>query len=83
MFTNSVSSNNVQQGKTLLKNPFELTDEQILESVYRTHFHCVEKFEIGCLYNVASTVIHHSIEITDTMIAKVTSLNDTLYNVLY
>lgn len=71
MMSKSVSSNSVQQGKTWLQNPFEFNDEQILESVYRTHFHCVDKFDVGSLYCVASKVINHSIEITDTMIAKV------------
>ncbi|XP_027342218.1 protein SIEVE ELEMENT OCCLUSION B-like [Abrus precatorius] len=72
----SLSSTNVQQGKAMHQNPFEFTDDQILDNVYRTHFHCVEKCEVGSLHSVASNVINHSIEITDTMIAKGSQLSD-------
>ncbi|RDX97664.1 hypothetical protein CR513_19543, partial [Mucuna pruriens] len=61
------------QGKTMLQNPFEFSDEQILDNVYRTHFHCVEKCDVISLHTVASTVINHSIQITDTVISKVIS----------
>ncbi|KAK7306738.1 hypothetical protein VNO77_44694 [Canavalia gladiata] len=72
----SLSCSNVQQGKTLLQNPFEFSDEQILDNVYRTHFHCIEKLDVGSLHCVASNVIHHSIKITDTMITKSGQLGD-------
>ncbi|KAK7316623.1 hypothetical protein RJT34_00226 [Clitoria ternatea] len=72
----SLSSSNVQQGKSLLQNPFEFSDEQILDNVYRTHFHCVEKCDAGSLHRVASHVITHSIEITDTVITKGAQLSD-------
>ncbi|TKY50034.1 SIEVE ELEMENT OCCLUSION B protein [Spatholobus suberectus] len=72
----SLSSTNVQQGKTLLQNPFEFSDEQILDNVYRTHFHCVEKCDVTSLHTVASTVINHSIEITDKVITKGSQLSD-------
>ncbi|KAK7401161.1 hypothetical protein VNO78_12480 [Psophocarpus tetragonolobus] len=71
-----ISSTNVQQGKSLLQNPFEFSDEQILDNVYRTHFHCVEKCDVTSLYTVASSVIHHSIEITDTVINKGCQFSD-------
>lgn len=54
-----------------MQNPFEVSDDQILEKVYITHFHCVEKYDVGSLYSVASNVINHSIEISDLVI-KVT-----------
>lgn len=71
-----VSSNTHQQEKVLL-NPFEVSDDQILEKVYITHFHCVEKYDVGSLYNVASNVVNHSIEIADSII-KVTLPTYTL-----
>ncbi|KAL2322224.1 hypothetical protein Fmac_026603 [Flemingia macrophylla] len=58
--------NTVQQ--KVLQNPFEVSDDQILEKVYITHFHCVEKYDVGSLYNVASNVVNHSIEIADLII---------------
>ncbi|KAK7401156.1 hypothetical protein VNO78_12475 [Psophocarpus tetragonolobus] len=61
-----VSSNTVAHEKLLL-NPFEVSDDQILERIYITHFHCVEKYDVGPLYNVASNVIKHSIEIADSI----------------
>ncbi|CAJ1965066.1 unnamed protein product [Sphenostylis stenocarpa] len=64
------------QGKTLLQNPFEFSDEHILDNVYRTHFHCVEKCDVQSLHTVASTVINHSIQITDTVLAKGSQLSD-------
>ncbi|XP_057433305.1 protein SIEVE ELEMENT OCCLUSION B-like isoform X2 [Lotus japonicus] len=62
-----VSSNTLQQEK-IMQNPFEVSDDQILEKVYITHFHCVEKYDVGSLYSVASNVINHSIEISDLVI---------------
>ncbi|KAJ1394325.1 Sieve element occlusion, N-terminal [Sesbania bispinosa] len=62
-----VSSNTQQQEKVLL-NPFEISDDQILEKVYITHFHCAEKYDVASLYSVASNVINHSIEISDLVI---------------
>lgn len=62
-----VSSNAVHQEKALL-NPFEISDDHILEKVYITHFHCTEKYDIEPLYSVASNVINHSIEISDLVI---------------
>ncbi|KAL2322223.1 hypothetical protein Fmac_026602 [Flemingia macrophylla] len=63
----SISSTNVQQG---MHNPFEFSDEHILDDVYRTHFHCLEKCDVTSLHTVASTVIKCSIEITDKVIKK-------------
>ncbi|KHN37707.1 protein SIEVE ELEMENT OCCLUSION B-like [Glycine soja] len=62
-----VSSSTMPQEKLLL-NPFEVSDDQILERIYITHFHCVEKYDVGVLYSVASNVIKHSIEIADMII---------------
>ena len=59
-----VPSHTQQQEKASL-NPFEISDDQILEKVYITHFHCVEKYDAGSLYTVASNVINHSIEISE------------------
>ncbi|RDY07241.1 hypothetical protein CR513_08674, partial [Mucuna pruriens] len=69
-----VSSNTSQQEKLLL-NPFEVSDDQILEKVYITHFHCVEKYDVGSLYSVASNVINHSIEIADLIIKNDQQIN--------
>ncbi|XP_014523633.1 protein SIEVE ELEMENT OCCLUSION B [Vigna radiata var. radiata] len=76
MTQKSGSSSNVLQGKTLLQNPFEFSDEQILDNVYRTHFHCVEKCDVKSLHTVASTVINHSIQITDTVIQQASQLSE-------
>ncbi|KAJ1378972.1 Sieve element occlusion, N-terminal [Sesbania bispinosa] len=65
-----VSSNTQQQEKVLL-NPFEISDDQILEKVYITHFHCGEKYDTASLYSVASNVINHSIEISDLVIKMI------------
>lgn len=64
---NSLSSTNFneQQG---MQNPFESTDEQILGEVYRTHLHCLEKCDVTSLNTVSSTVIKHSIDITEKVI---------------
>ncbi|KAK7401162.1 hypothetical protein VNO78_12481 [Psophocarpus tetragonolobus] len=70
----SSSSNNVQQG--MMQNPFEVSDEQILDDVYRTHFQCLENFEVTSLHTVASNVINHSIEITQEVIDKSDKLKD-------
>ncbi|KAK8468408.1 hypothetical protein PHAVU_006G021500 [Phaseolus vulgaris] len=64
MSSKQVSSNTVHQEKLLL-NPFEVNDDQMLEKIYMTHFHCVEKYDVGSLYSIASNVINHSIEIAD------------------
>ncbi|TKY50031.1 SIEVE ELEMENT OCCLUSION B protein [Spatholobus suberectus] len=69
MSSKQVSSNTLPQEKLLL-NPFEVSDDQILEKVYITHFHCVEKYDVGSLYSVASNVINHSTEIADLIIAS-------------
>jgi len=84
MTSKSDSGSNVHQGKTLLQNPFEFSDDQILNNVYRTHFHCVQKCNVQSLHTVASTVINHSIQITDTLLTKVIILLNGLYvNIIF
>jgi len=77
MSSKQVSSNTLHQEKLLL-NPFDVNDDQMLEKIYMTHYHCVEKYDVESLYKIASNVIHHSIEIADLI--KVTS---TLHTLLY
>lgn len=76
-----VSSSTMPQEKLLL-NPFEVSDDQILERIYITHFYCVEKYDVGVLYSVASNVIKHSIEIADMIIKVTLPINFTLLYVL-
>ncbi|MED6174182.1 hypothetical protein PIB30_066550 [Stylosanthes scabra] len=61
------------------QSPLELDDDQILENVYKTHFHCVEKCDVGCLNTVASNVINHSIAITDCLINKGSQQSDQFH----
>ncbi|XP_015958468.1 protein SIEVE ELEMENT OCCLUSION B-like isoform X1 [Arachis duranensis] len=63
----------------VLQSPLELDDDQILENVYKTHFHCVEKCDVQCLHSVASNVIHHSIAITDCLINKGSQQSDQFH----
>ncbi|XP_015958470.1 protein SIEVE ELEMENT OCCLUSION B-like isoform X2 [Arachis duranensis] len=58
-----------------LVNPFEISDEKILEKVYQTHFHCVEKYDHGSLYLVASNVIKHSIETSELIFKNEKQIN--------
>jgi len=67
---------NVQQGMQKQKqNPFELSHDKILEDVYRTHFHCLEKCDVASLHTVASNVLNQSMDITEKVIAKVILLH--------
>ncbi|XP_047150991.1 protein SIEVE ELEMENT OCCLUSION B-like isoform X2 [Vigna umbellata] len=67
----SNSTNGQQQGMMKQKqNPLEFTHDKILEDVYRTHFHCLEKCDAASLYTVASNVLNQSMDITEKVIAK-------------
>jgi len=68
------NSSNVQQGMQKQKqNPFEFSHDKILDDVYRTHFHCLEKCDVASLHTVASNVLNQSMDITHKVIAKVTT----------
>ncbi|KAL1319782.1 protein SIEVE ELEMENT OCCLUSION B-like isoform X2 [Arachis ipaensis] len=58
-----------------LVNPFEISDEKILEKVYQTHFHCIEKYDHGSLHLVASNVIKHSIETSELIFKNEKQIN--------
>lgn len=77
MSSKQVSSNTLLQEKLVL-NPFDVNDDQMLEKIYMTHYHCVEKYDVGSLHSIASKVIDHSIEIAHS-IKVITSLHTLLY----
>ncbi|XP_014522141.1 protein SIEVE ELEMENT OCCLUSION B isoform X2 [Vigna radiata var. radiata] len=66
MSSKQVSSNTLLQEKLVL-NPFDVNDDQMLEKIYMTHYHCVEKYDVGSLHSIASKVIDHSIEIAHSI----------------
>ncbi|CAJ1965042.1 unnamed protein product [Sphenostylis stenocarpa] len=73
----SGSSSNVKQGMQKQKqNPFEFSHDKILDDVYRTHFHCLEKCDTASLHSAASDVINLSMEISEKVIAKSEKLSD-------
>jgi len=82
MSSKQVSSNTVHQEKLLL-NPFEVNDDQMLEKIYMTHFHCVEKYDVGSLYSIASNVINHSIEIADLIKVTSTTSHSSIYSAVH
>ncbi|XP_047160737.1 protein SIEVE ELEMENT OCCLUSION B-like [Vigna umbellata] len=66
MSSKQVSSNTLLKEKLLL-NPFDVNDDQMLEKIYMTHYHCVEKYDVVSLHSIASKVIDHSIEIAHSI----------------
>jgi len=68
--SHSLSSTNVQEQEGM-QNPFEFSEDKILDDVYRTHFDCFEKCDVTSLQTVASNVINHSIDISEKVISKV------------
>ncbi|KAG4394521.1 hypothetical protein AAZX31_20G046800 [Glycine max] len=67
--SHSLSSTNVQEQEGM-QNPFEFSEDKILDDVYRTHFDCFEKCDVTSLQTVASNVINHSIDISEKVISK-------------
>ncbi|KAK7333824.1 hypothetical protein VNO80_30603 [Phaseolus coccineus] len=73
------NGSNVQQGMQKQKqkqNPFEFSHDKILDDVYRTHFHCLEKCDVASLQTVASNVLNQSMDITQKIITKGEQLMD-------
>jgi len=66
----SNSGNGQEQGMQK-QNPFEFSQDKILEDVYRTHVRCLEKCDSESLHTVASNVLNQSMDITLKVIAKV------------
>jgi hypothetical protein len=67
----SIASNlsTYHQGKTL--SPLAWSDDKILETVYITHVHTGERYDVESLFNLTSNILRRSTAIADSVSSKV------------
>lgn len=58
-----------QQAKT--SNPLSWTDDKILETVYITHVHTGERFDVESLFILTSNILKRSTAVADSVVSKV------------
>ncbi|WJX10663.1 hypothetical protein P8452_01356 [Trifolium repens] len=66
----SIASNlsTYHQGKTL--SPLAWSDDKILETVYITHVHTGERYDVESLFNLTSNILRRSTAIADSVSSK-------------
>ncbi|CAL5207981.1 unnamed protein product [Lathyrus oleraceus] len=57
-----------QQAKT--SNPLSWTDDKILETVYITHVHTGERFDVESLFILTSNILKRSTAVADSVVSK-------------
>ncbi|KAJ1431595.1 Sieve element occlusion, N-terminal [Sesbania bispinosa] len=60
------ASNTFQQARAA-SNPLGWTDDKILETVYITHVHTAERYDVESLFNLTSNIIKRSTAVADSV----------------
>lgn len=63
-----------QQART--SNPLAWSDDKILETVYLTHVHTGERYDVESLFNLTSNILKRSTAVADSVASKVNISNN-------